>query len=90
MNQKNLKTVAVIVAHPDDETLWTGGMMLSHGEWNVFIGSLCRASDTNRAPKFFQALKVIGAKGKKESKRKFKDKIKSYIKKRIFVHSEHN
>lgn len=64
MNQKNLKTVAVIVAHPDDETLWTGGMMLSHGEWNVFIGSLCRASDTNRAPKFFQALKIIGAKGK--------------------------
>ena len=64
MNQKNLKTVAVIVAHPDDETLWTGGTMLSHKEWNIFIVSLCRASDTNRAPKFLQALKVIGANGK--------------------------
>jgi len=64
MNQKNLKTVAVIIAHPDDETLWTGGTILSHREWNVFIGSLCRASDINRAPKFFKALKVIGAKGK--------------------------
>lgn len=64
MNQENLKTVAVIVAHPDDETLWTGGTILSHQEWNVFIVSLCRASDTNRAPKFFQALKVISAEGK--------------------------
>lgn len=64
MNKENLKTVAVIVAHPDDETLWTGGTMLSHSEWNVFIVSLCRASDTNRAPRFFQALKVIGAEGK--------------------------
>jgi len=64
MNQENLKTVAVIVAHPDDEILWTGGTILSHQEWNVIIISLCRASDTNRAPKFFQALKEINAEGK--------------------------
>jgi len=64
MNQENLMTVAVIVAHPDDETLWTGGTILSHQEWNVFVVSLCRASDTNRAPKFSQALKVISAEGK--------------------------
>ena len=64
MNQENLKTVAVIVAHPDDEILWTGGTILSHQEWNVFVVSLCRASDTNRAPKFFQSLKLINAKGK--------------------------
>jgi len=24
------KTVAIIVAHPDDETLWAGGTILSH------------------------------------------------------------
>lgn len=57
------KTVAVIVAHPDDETLWCGGTILCHPTWNVFIISLCRADDTNRAPKFFEALKILGADG---------------------------
>jgi LmbE family N-acetylglucosaminyl deacetylase len=56
--------VAVIVAHPDDETLWAGGTILSHPSWNVFIISLCRASDTNRAPKFIEVLKVFKAEGK--------------------------
>jgi len=64
MNQENLKNVVVIVAHPDDETLWTGGTILSHKEWNVYVVSLCRGSDTNRAPKFFQALKLINAEGR--------------------------
>lgn len=57
------RTVAVIVAHPDDETLWTGGTILSHPSWNWFIITLCRASDRDRAPKFFQALKAFGAEG---------------------------
>lgn len=61
---KKSKAVAVIVAHPDDETLWTGGTILSHPSWNWFIITLCRASDRDRAPKFFQALKVLGAEGK--------------------------
>jgi len=30
MNIKNSKTVAIIVAHPDDETLWAGGTILNH------------------------------------------------------------
>ena len=58
------KTVAVIVAHPDDETLWAGGMILRQPAWNWFIATLCRASDRDRAPRFFQALKVFGANGK--------------------------
>jgi LmbE family N-acetylglucosaminyl deacetylase len=62
-NQKS-KTVIVIVAHPDDETLWTGGTILNHPSWDFFVISLCRASDTNRAPKFFEALKVLRAEGK--------------------------
>ena len=57
------KSVAVIVAHPDDETLWAGGTILSHPQWKVYIISLCRASDTNRAPKFLEALKVFKAEG---------------------------
>ena len=58
------KTVAVIVAHPDDETLWAGGTILSQPAWNWFIATLCRASDGDRAPRFFQALKAFGANGK--------------------------
>ncbi len=57
------KSVAVIVAHPDDETLWCGGTILCHPAWSVFIISLCRADDTNRAPKFHEALKILGAEG---------------------------
>jgi LmbE family N-acetylglucosaminyl deacetylase len=63
MNTEDSKTVAIIVAHPDDETLWAGGTILNHPEWHCFILSLCRASDTNRAPKFYSALKILGADG---------------------------
>jgi len=62
-HEKKTRTAAVIVAHPDDETLWAGGAILERPSWNWFIMTLCRASDTNRAPKFFQALKVLGAAG---------------------------
>jgi hypothetical protein len=58
------QAVVVIVAHPDDETLWAGGTILSQPSWNWFIITLCRASDRDRAPKFFQTLKVFGAEGK--------------------------
>ncbi|MFA5849170.1 MAG: PIG-L family deacetylase [Bacteroidales bacterium] len=61
---KKIKTVAVIVAHPDDETLWCGGTILSHPSWSVFVMTLCRASDQNRAPKFYEALEILRAQGK--------------------------
>ena len=28
MNQRQIREVAVVVAHPDDETLWVGGTLL--------------------------------------------------------------
>ncbi len=62
--KKEPKTVAVIVAHPDDETLWAGGTILGHPSWKFLIISLCRASDTNRAPRFYEALKILRAEGK--------------------------
>lgn len=55
--------MAIIVAHPDDETLWAGGTILEHPSWKCFILSLCRASDTNRAPKFYKVLDLLNAEG---------------------------
>lgn len=52
----------VIVAHPDDETIWMGGTILGNpqADWTIF--SLCRASDADRAPKFARACDRYGAK----------------------------
>jgi LmbE family N-acetylglucosaminyl deacetylase len=55
--------VAVLVAHPDDETLWAGGTLLMQSSWAPFVTTLCRASDVERAPKFFRALARLSAHG---------------------------
>jgi len=52
----------VVVAHPDDETIWMGGMILKNKNWDFTILSLCRASDTDRAPKFKKVCDYYGAK----------------------------
>ena len=57
------KTVVIIVAHPDDETLWVGGTIMSNPSWKCFVVSLCRGNDTDRAPKFYKALKILNAEG---------------------------
>jgi LmbE family N-acetylglucosaminyl deacetylase len=54
---------AVIVAHPDDETLWAGGAMLMHPESKWIVVALCRKSDPDRAPRFFKALEQLNARG---------------------------
>lgn len=54
---------AVIVAHPDDETLWAGGLMLMHPDVKWTVVTICRKSDADRAPKFFKALEEFGANG---------------------------
>lgn len=57
------RRVAVVVAHPDDETLWAGGLLLSHPEWSPLVVTLCRGSDPERAPKFLAALERLNAQG---------------------------
>jgi LmbE family N-acetylglucosaminyl deacetylase len=63
MNDEKQKSVAIIVAHPDDEILWAGGTILNHPSWVCFIACLCRKDDEDRAPKFYQVLKMLNAEG---------------------------
>jgi len=53
----------VVVAHPDDETIWMGGMLLSSKniDWTIF--SLCRKNDPDRAPKFKKVCQYYEARG---------------------------
>jgi LmbE family N-acetylglucosaminyl deacetylase len=63
MKYRTVKSVAIIVAHPDDEILWAGGTIMANPQWKYFIVSLCRKNDKNRAPKFNQVLDILQAKG---------------------------
>jgi len=63
MDHPNSKKVALIVAHPDDETLWAGGTVLSHPSWQWYIVCLCRGSDPDRSPRFREALKELRSEG---------------------------
>lgn len=58
------KRCVLIVAHPDDEVLWAGGLVLLNKENDWTVISLCRKSDPDRAPKFFKSLDKLGAVGK--------------------------
>ena len=60
---KQNSSCVVIVAHPDDETLWCGGLILMHPDVKWTIVTLCRKSDLERLPKFQKAIKIFGAEG---------------------------
>ncbi len=63
MNNRTRRTIAVIVAHPDDETLWAGGTILENPSNDWFIVCLSRAGDPDRSRRFYDALKVMKVKG---------------------------
>ncbi len=54
---------AVIVAHPDDETLWTGGTILMNQRTRWTVITLCRKSDPDRSAKFSRAVEYLNASG---------------------------
>ncbi|RAJ76577.1 LmbE family N-acetylglucosaminyl deacetylase [Chitinophaga dinghuensis] len=56
-------SAVVIVAHPDDETLWAGGIILANPQLEWYIVSLCRKEDPDRAPKFYKVLQELDATG---------------------------
>jgi len=51
----------VVVAHPDDETIWMGNQLLRN-KYNWTIFSLCRANDADRCPKFLNVCNHYNAK----------------------------
>lgn len=54
---------AIIVAHPDDETLWAGGLVLMNPANRWKIVTACRKDDVDRSGRFFSAMKILNAEG---------------------------
>lgn len=54
--------MALVTAHPDDETLWAGGL-IQRGDWTVICCSVPRL-DPIRAYKFFECCEALGVKAR--------------------------
>jgi LmbE family N-acetylglucosaminyl deacetylase len=56
----------VVVAHPDDETLWAAGQVMQWAEQGAAVQVLCCSTpkrDPERAVRFLRACGVLGAQG---------------------------
>lgn len=55
--------VAVVVAHPGDETLWAGGAILMRPTWRWTVLAMTHGSDDERRSRYVRAIAALGATG---------------------------
>jgi LmbE family N-acetylglucosaminyl deacetylase len=63
MAKPSAERAAVVVAHPDDETIWCGGLICMRSAWDWTVVSVCRGDDPDREPRFRAACLALGASG---------------------------
>ena len=61
---KSGSSALVVVAHPDDETIWMGGTILKNPNLQWTICVMTRGADKDRAPKFKKVARYLKANGK--------------------------
>lgn len=62
-NNSGMIKAAIVVAHPDDETIWMGGTLLSHKDWywKLYVGT--RNKDDDRGKEFINAISQFKSQG---------------------------
>lgn len=52
----------IIIAHPDDETIWLGGVLMMNPKIDWTVLCLARSEDPDRGPKFIRVAEKLGFK----------------------------
>ena len=55
-NNGGLVKAAIVMAHPDDETIWTGGTLLTHKDWRWKLYVVTHNEDDDRGKELIKAI----------------------------------